>query len=83
MRKETRLRVKHAIFYNELCSKRLSGSRLATDCVKRRELCKETRLRVKDARFCDELCSKRLSGIRLATETLNLKAAGSTPAPGS
>jgi hypothetical protein len=28
--KETRLRVKHAIFHNELCLKRLSGSRLAT-----------------------------------------------------
>ena len=29
--KETRLRVKHAIFYNELYLKRLSGSRLATE----------------------------------------------------
>ena len=28
--KETRLRVKHAIFRNKLCLKRLSGSRLAT-----------------------------------------------------
>ena len=30
LRKETRLRVKHAIFRDELCLKRLSGSRLAT-----------------------------------------------------
>jgi hypothetical protein len=30
LRKETRLRVKHAIFYNELCLNRLSGIRLAT-----------------------------------------------------
>jgi hypothetical protein len=30
LRKETRLRVKHAIFRDELYSKRLSGSRLAT-----------------------------------------------------
>ena len=28
--KETRLRVKHAIFYNKLCLNRLSGIRLAT-----------------------------------------------------
>jgi hypothetical protein len=31
LRKETRLRVKHAIFRDELCLKRLSGSRLATE----------------------------------------------------
>jgi len=30
LRKETRLRVKHAIFCDELCLKRLSGIRLAT-----------------------------------------------------
>ena len=30
LRKETRLRVKHAIFRDELCLKRLSGIRLAT-----------------------------------------------------
>ena len=30
LRKETRLRVKHAIFRNELCLKRLSGIYLAT-----------------------------------------------------
>jgi hypothetical protein len=29
--KETRLRVKYAIFYNELCLNRLSGIRLATE----------------------------------------------------
>jgi len=31
LRKETRLRVKHAIFRDELCSKRLSGICLATE----------------------------------------------------
>ena len=31
LRKETRLRVKYAIFYNERCSNRLSGIRLATE----------------------------------------------------
>jgi hypothetical protein len=30
LRKKTRLRVRHAIFHNELYSKRLSGSCLAT-----------------------------------------------------
>jgi hypothetical protein len=30
LRKETRLRVKHAIFCDELCLNRLSGIRLAT-----------------------------------------------------
>jgi hypothetical protein len=31
LRKETRLRVRDAIFCDELCSKRLSGIRLATE----------------------------------------------------